>query len=141
MEQVLARSLAAQRFMMVVVAVFAFLTLALAAVGIYGVISFSVSQRKQELGIRMALGARPGSILGLVLRDGARLALVGTAIGIFGAIGLHRLIASILFGVQATDPRPILVSTICLLSVVFLACYIPARRATRVDPIIALRYE
>jgi putative ABC transport system permease protein len=141
MDQVLARSLAMQRFMMVVVAVFAALALLLAAVGIYGVISFSVSQRTQEFGIRMALGADSYSVLRLVIRGAARLAMLGTAVGIFGAIALHQAIASVLFGVRPTDPGSIAVSACCLLGVVFLACYIPARRASRVDPIIALRYE
>jgi putative ABC transport system permease protein len=141
MDRVLARSLAIQRFMMTVVAVFAALALLLAAIGIYGVISFSVSQRTQEFGIRMALGANSSTVLGMVIRDAARLALLGAAIGIFGAIALHQAIASVLFGVRATDPAAIAASTLCLLAVVLLACYIPARRASRVDPIIALRYE
>jgi putative ABC transport system permease protein len=141
MDQVLARSLAIQRFMMVVVAVFAVLALALAAIGIYGVISFSVSQRTQEFGIRMALGADAYSVLSLVIREAARLALLGVAIGILSTIVLHQAIASVLFGVHATDPATIATSAICLLAVIFLACWIPARRASRVDPIIALRYE
>jgi putative ABC transport system permease protein len=141
MDQVLARSLAIQRFMMVVVAVFAALALLLAAIGIYGVISFSVSQRTQEFGIRMALGADSSHVLGMVIRDAARLALLGTAIGIFGAIALHQAIASVLFGVRPTDPGSIAASALCLLVVVLLACYIPARRASRVDPINALRFE
>jgi putative ABC transport system permease protein len=141
MDQVLARSLAIQRFMMVVVAIFAVLALVLAAVGIYGVISFSVSQRTQEFGIRMALGADTYSVLSLVIREAARLALLGVAIGILGAIALHQAIASVLFGVHAADPGTIAASAICLLAVIFLACCIPARRAARVDPMVALRYE
>jgi putative ABC transport system permease protein len=141
MEQVLARSLAIQRFMMVVVAVFAILAMALAAIGVYGVVSFSVSQRTQEFGIRMALGADPGRVLGLVIRDAAWLAGIGMVVGIMGAIALHQAMTSVLFGVQATDPRTIAISAIGLICVAFLACYIPARRATRVDPMIALRYE
>jgi putative ABC transport system permease protein len=123
MEQVLVRTLATQRFLMVVVAVFAGMALALAAIGIYGVISFCVSQRTHELGIRMALGAHPSFVLSLVPRDGARLALLGAALGIFGAVALHQALASVLFGVQPTDARPIAVSSICLLSVALLACY------------------
>jgi putative ABC transport system permease protein len=141
MDQVLARSLAIQRFMMVIVAVFAVLALMLAAIGIYGVISFSVSQRTQEFGIRMALGADTYSVLGLVIREAARLALLGVAIGILGAIALHQAIASVLFGVHPTDPATIAVSAVSLLVVILLACCIPARRASRVDPMVALRYE
>ena len=135
MEQILSRSLATQRFMMTVVAAFAVLALALASVGIYGLIAFSVSQRTHELGIRMALGADATSVLGMVLREGTRLAALGTAIGIAGAI------ASALFGVQSGDWRIMAGASICLLVVAFLACFLPARRATKVDPMVALRYE
>jgi putative ABC transport system permease protein len=141
MEQILSRSLATQRFMMTVVAVFAMLALALASVGIYGLIAFSVSQRTHELGIRMALGADATSVLGMVLREGTRLAALGTAIGIAGAFALGRAIAGALFGVQPGDGRILAVASICLLVVAFLACYLPARRATKVDPMVALRYE
>ena len=141
MEQILSRSLATQRFMMTVVAVFAVLALALASVGIYGLITFSVSQRTHELGIRMALGADATSVLGMVLREGTRLAALGTAIGIAGAFALGRAIGSALFGVQPDDWRIMAGASICLLVVAFLACYLPARRATKVDPMVALRYE
>jgi putative ABC transport system permease protein len=141
MEQILSRSLATQRFMMTVVAVFAMLSLALAAVGIYGLIAFSVSQRTHELGIRMALGADAGSVVSMVLREGTRLAVLGTAIGIAAAFALRRAIASALFGVEPGDWRIMAVASICLLVVAFLACYLPARRATKVDPMVALRYE
>ncbi len=141
MEQILSRSLATQRFMMTVVAVFAVLALALASVGIYGLIAFSVSQRTHELGIRMALGADASSVLGMVLREGTRLAALGTAIGIAGAFALGRAIGSALFGVHPDDWRIMAGASICLLLVAFLACYLPARRATKVDPMVALRYE
>jgi putative ABC transport system permease protein len=141
MDQVLARSLAIQRFMTFVVAVFAALALLLAAIGIYGVISFSVSQRTHEFGIRMALGADSRTVQRLVIGQAARLALIGTGIGIVGAMGLHQAVASILFGVRPTDPSSIAVSALSLLAIVLLACSIPARRASRVDPIVALRYE
>jgi putative ABC transport system permease protein len=141
MEQILSRSLATQRFMMTVVAVFAVLAMALASVGIYGLIAFSVSQRTHELGIRMALGADATSVLSMVLREGTRLAVLGTAIGIAGAFALGRAIGSALFGVQPGDWRIMAVASICLLVVAFFACYLPARRATKVDPMVALRYE
>ncbi len=141
MEQILSRSLATQRFMVTVVVVFAMLALALASVGIYGLIAFSVSQRTHEMGIRMALGADAASVLGMVLREGTRLAAVGTAIGIVGAFVLGRAIAGALFGVQPGDWRIMAGASICLLVVAFLACYFPARRATKVDPMVALRYE
>ncbi len=141
MEQILSRSLATQRFMMTVVGVFAVLALALASVGIYGLIAFSVSQRTHEMGIRMALGANATSVFGMVLREGTRLAAVGTAIGIVGAFVLGRAIAGALFGVQPGDWRVMAVASIFLLVVAFLACYFPARRATKVDPMVALRYE
>ncbi|HEY1467929.1 MAG TPA: ABC transporter permease [Candidatus Acidoferrum sp.] len=141
MEQILSRSLAAQRFMMTVVAVFAVLALALASVGIYGLIAFSVSQRTHELGIRMALGADATSVVRMVLREGTRLAALGTAIGLAGAFALGRAMGSALFGVQPGDWRIMVVAAICLLLVAFFACYLPARRATKVDPMVALRYE
>ena len=141
MEQILSRSLATQRFMMTVVGVFAVLALALASVGIYGLIAFSVSQRTHEMGIRMALGADATSVLGMVLREGTRLAAVGTAIGIVGAFVLGRAIAGALFGVQPGDWRIMAGASIFLLVVAFVACYLPARRATKVDPMGALRYE
>jgi putative ABC transport system permease protein len=141
MEQVLARSLAIQRFMMAVVSVFAFLALALAAIGIYGVISFTVLQRTQELGIRMALGASRSAVLGLVVREIARLTAYGAAAGILVALALRQVIASVLFGVRPTDPGILAMTAACLLVVVTAACYIPARRAAHVDPAIALRYE
>jgi putative ABC transport system permease protein len=141
MEQILSRSLATQRFMMMVVAVFAVLALALASVGIYGLIAFSVSQRTHELGIRMALGADATSVVRMVLREGTRLAVLGTAIGIAGAFALGRAIGSALFGVQPGDWRIMAVAAICLWLVAFFACYLPARRATKVDPMVALRYE
>jgi putative ABC transport system permease protein len=127
--------------MMTVVAVFAVLAMALASVGIYGLIAFSVSQRTHELGIRMALGADATSVLSMVLREGTRLAVLGTAIGIAGAFALGRAIGSALFGVQPGDWRIMAVASICLLVVAFFACYLPARRATKVDPMVALRYE
>jgi putative ABC transport system permease protein len=141
MEQILARSLATQRFMMLVVMVFAALALALAAVGIYGVIAFSVSQRTHEIGIRMALGARSGAVLNMVLREGTRLALLGGCLGVAATFAVQNVLASVLFGVQPTDWHTIALACLGLLVVAIVACYIPARRATQVDPMMALRYE
>jgi putative ABC transport system permease protein len=141
MDQIFARSLATQRFMMVVVTVFAALAMALAAIGIYGVIAFSVSQRSHELGIRMALGADRTNVLALVLREGAHLALAGAFVGLVGTLALHKVMNSVLFGIRPGDWRTMAAASFCLLCVAFLACYIPARRATKVDPNVALRCE
>jgi putative ABC transport system permease protein len=141
MEQILARSLATQRFMMMVVIVFATLAVALASVGIYGLIAFSVSQRTHEIGIRMALGANAGAVLKMVLHQGARLAALGAFLGIAVTLAVQRVLVSVLFGVQATDWRTITLACLGLFVVALAACYIPARRATKVDPMVALRYE
>ncbi|HKF51896.1 MAG TPA: FtsX-like permease family protein, partial [Candidatus Acidoferrales bacterium] len=141
MEQILSTSLAFQEFSMVLMSIFAGLALILAAIGIYGSMSYSIAQRTHEIGIRMALGARPGDVLRMVVRQGMTLAAIGLALGIAGAIATTRLLASQLYGVKPTDPA-VLTGVFFLLGVVaFLACYIPARRAARVDPLIALRYE
>jgi len=140
-DEVVASSIAAQRFSMVLLGTFAALALLLSSIGIYGVISYLVSQRTREFGIRIALGAQRRDILRMVLGHGANMALIGVALGLLGALGLTRLMSGLLFGISATDPITFLVVA-CLLTLVALAaCYIPARRATRVDPIVALRYE
>jgi putative ABC transport system permease protein len=141
MEDVLSASIAQQRFNMLLLALFAGLAVGLGAVGLYGVLSYLVAQRTHEMGIRMALGASRREVLRLVVSNGLRMTLTGLGLGIFAAIGLTRLLAGLLFAVKATDPFTF-GTVAALLSVVALpACYVPARRATRVDPIVALRYE
>ncbi len=141
MEQALAQSVAARRFSMILLAVFALLALTLAAVGIYGVISYSVAQRTREVGIRMALGAKTTDVLSLVVRDGLKLVLVGIGVGLAGALVLTRLMTTLLFGVTATDALTYITVALTLIIVALIACCIPARRATKVDPLIALRFE
>jgi ABC-type antimicrobial peptide transport system permease subunit len=141
MNQVLGNARAQRRLTMTVLVSFAALALLLAAVGIYGVISYSVKQRTRELGIRMALGAQRRDVLKLILAQGLKLTLVGAAIGLLAAFALTRWMESLLFGVRPTDPLTFVVIALLLLSVALLACWVPARRATKVDPIIALRAE
>ncbi|HTS11093.1 MAG TPA: ABC transporter permease [Candidatus Limnocylindrales bacterium] len=133
--------LADRRFLLLLVGLFAAVALALAAVGIYGVVAFSVARRTQEIGIRMALGAQRSDVLRLILGEGARLALIGVAIGVAASLAVTRLMASLLFGVSATDPVTFVVVAVLLPAVALLASYIPARRAMRLDPNTALRYE
>jgi putative ABC transport system permease protein len=141
MDQVFGASVAQQRFSMLVVGLFAGLALVLATVGIYGVMAYSVAQRAHENGVRMALGARTGQVLKLILKDGMTLALLGVGAGLAGAFALTRLIATLLFGVTPTDASTLVAVSLALLGVALVACYIPARRATKVDPLVALRYE
>ena len=141
MSDVAAESFAARSFNMFLLAMFAILALILAAVGIYGVMSYAVTQRTQEIGIRMALGARAIDVLKLILRNGLTMTLIAVVIGIGGSVAFTRLLATLLFGVAPTDSLTFAVVSGVLIVVALLACYLPARRATKVDPLVALRYE
>jgi putative ABC transport system permease protein len=141
MDELVAKSMVQSRFLALLLATFSGIALFLAAIGIYGVMAYSVAQRTQEIGVRMALGARPLHVLRLVFGQSLGMLLMGTVIGLAGAFALTRLMRTLLFEITATDPLTY-VSVIGLLTVVaLLACYIPARRAAKVDPLIALRYE
>jgi putative ABC transport system permease protein len=133
--------LADRRFLLLLVGLFAAAALSLAVVGIYGVVAFSVTRRTQEIGIRMALGAKRNNILRLVLGEGARMAAFGVLIGIGASLAITRLMSSLLFGVSAADPLTFVTLAVLLSVAALLASYIPARRAMRVDPMVALRYE
>jgi len=141
MDEVVVQSTARNRFNMMLLSIFAGLAVLLAAIGIYGVMSYAVGQRVHEIGIRMALGARAGNVLSLVLRQGLGLALLGIALGLMGAVWLTGAMKSLLFGVSPNDPPTFAIVSALLLAVAALATYIPACRATKVDPIVALRYE
>jgi putative ABC transport system permease protein len=141
MEDVVSTSIAQPRLIMQFVGGFAGLALLLSAIGIYGVMAYSVTQRKQELGIRVALGAEPRDILRLVVGQGMKLALAGVALGVVTSVVLTRLMSTLLFGVRAIDPLAFVGSALGLVIAAFVACYLPARRATRADPIVVLRFE
>jgi putative ABC transport system permease protein len=141
MEQVLSLSVTDWRFRTVLLALFGALAVFIAAIGIYGVISYSVAQRTHEMGVRMALGAARRDVMKLVVGQGLRLALAGIAIGLAGALALTRFLASLLFEVKPTDPLTFVGVCLTLTVVAVLASYLPARRATKVDPMVALRYE
>jgi len=140
-DELIVRSLAPKRFSMILLGVFATLALVLSSIGIYGVLSYLVGQRTHEIGIRIALGAQQRNVFMLILGEGTKTALIGVAIGLAAALGLTRLMASVLYGVSATDPFTFAAVAVVLTLVALVACYIPARRAMRVDPIVALRYE
>jgi putative ABC transport system permease protein len=141
MEEVVERQLSTPRFYLVLVLCFATLALAMAAVGLYAAISYSVSQRTHEMGIRMALGARPGDLLRLILGQGMALTAIGVAVGMAGALLLSRFLTTLLHGVSATDPSTFAVLSFFVLAIALLACYMPARKAAKVNPIEALRCE
>ena len=141
MEERLSQSLSQPRFSALLLGLFAVIALLLASVGIYGVISYSVTQRTHEIGVRMALGASSRDILKLIVSQGMGLTLIGVGCGICAALLLTSFLSSMLFEVSSFDPVTYVVVSLLLIFVAFLACYIPARRATRVDPMAALRYE
>jgi putative ABC transport system permease protein len=141
MEQRVAGSLARRRFATILLGLFAGLALALAAIGIYGVMAYLVNQGTREIGIRMALGATPGGILSLVVKQGMMLALYGVGIGLATALAFSRLVSGFLFGVQSIDPLTFAAIALLLGLIALLASYIPARRAARIDPMISLRCE
>jgi putative ABC transport system permease protein len=141
MTEVLAASVASRRFVLVLAMAFGLLALALAAVGVYGVMALVVSERTQEMGIRLALGAEPVKVLTLVVRQGVTLAAAGIALGFIAALILTPMMAGQLYGIGAADPATLAGVPVLLLFVAFVACVVPARRAMRVDPVTALRYE
>jgi putative ABC transport system permease protein len=141
MQDYISDSLAPQRFSMLLLASFAGLAALLAAIGIYSLLSYAVRRRLREIGIRMALGAQRGEVLRMILGQGVRLALLGAGIGLLASLALTRLMSSQLFGVNATDPLTYSVVALMLVLIALAACYLPARRATGVDPMVALRYE
>jgi ABC-type antimicrobial peptide transport system permease subunit len=141
MDEIVILTTSRERFNMLLLTVFGSSALLMAAIGIYGLMAYSVQQRTQELGIRMALGAQSANIRNMVIRQGMLLAAIGLVIGIGGAFGLTRFLADFLFGVKAVDATAFIATPLLLSAVAFLAVWIPARRATRVDPMTALRFE
>jgi len=141
MEQIVTTSVANRRFQMILIGLFALLAVTLAVVGLYAVVSYSVAERIHEMGLRLALGARPANLLGLILREGLRLVGLGVALGVAAALLLTRFLEALLFGVRARDTMTFVLASGILLAAGVLGCLAPARRAMRVDPAIALRAE
>jgi putative ABC transport system permease protein len=141
MEEIVSQSVAPRRFSMMLLTVFAVVALALASIGIYGMMSYTVAQRTREIGLRMTLGAQAGNVLRMMIGQGMKLALIGVALGLLASVVLTRTMKTLLFGVSATDPLTFVGIAFILACVALLACWIPARRATKVDPMVALRYE
>ena len=141
MDERVAVTLETRRFAVVLLGIFGVLALVLAAIGLYGVLAFAVSQRTREIGIHMALGAQARDVLGMVIKQGMSLVLCGVLLGLAGAYALTRAMQSLLFEVSATDPVTFAFVPLLLAAVGLIACYLPARRATKVNPLVALRYE
>jgi ABC-type antimicrobial peptide transport system permease subunit len=141
LDAIVGNSMAQPRFSLLLLGSFAAIALLLASIGLYGVISYSVAQRTQEIGIRTALGAQRHNVFGMILREGVQLVGLGIVIGIAVALGVTQIMAGFLYGVRPQDPLTFLAVALVLMAVALIACYVPARRATRVDPMMALRYE
>ncbi|HLK62517.1 MAG TPA: FtsX-like permease family protein, partial [Bryobacteraceae bacterium] len=141
MDEWISNNAAQPRLNTVLLGIFASVALLIAAIGIFGVLTYSVNQRTREIGVRMALGAQRGDVLRLVVREGMVVAVAGIGAGLTGALGLSKVLATLLFGVDAHDPATFIGVAAILLAVALISCLLPARRATRVDPIVALRYE
>ena len=141
LSQVYSASLRSRRFNVILIGFFAITALLLATAGVFGVMAYSASRRTREIGVRVALGAATGDVLRMIVGQGLRTVLIGVVIGIIGSLALTRTVTSLLFGVTATDPLTFGSATLLLVGAALLACYIPARRATKVDPTVALRYE
>ena len=141
MDQIRSESVTSERLNLTLLSLFAAIALVLAIVGIYGVMSYSVTQRTHEIGIRMAIGARPRDVFAMILSHGLKLTLAGIVIGLLAAFGLTRLMETMLFGVAPTDVMTFTAISALLITVALLACYLPGRRATKVEPTISLRYE